>query len=72
MKKLIGPAIFVGILVAIGVAVLMLLRLLLPKRREPGFYLPKVGADFYLPKVGKDFYVPKVGERFYVPKLRKR
>jgi len=72
MKKLIGPAIVVGILVAIGVAVLMLLRLLLPKRREPGFYLPKVGADFYLPKVHSDFYVPKFGRGFYVPKSPKR
>lgn len=72
MKKLIGPAIVMGILVAIGVAVLMLLRLLLPKRREPGFYLPRGGVDFYLPKVHSDLYVPKVGRRFYVPKPPKR
>jgi len=62
-KNLIGLAVALGIFAAIVLAVIIFLRLLLPKRR---------GSDFYLPRVKKDFYVPKVGERFYVPRPRKR
>ena len=59
LKKVgVGAGIFLGILGAL----LLFLRLLLPKGR---------GADFYIPKVGKEFYVPKVGKDFYVPRIRK-
>jgi len=71
-KKLIGLAVALGIFAAIALAVIIFLRLLLPKRRGSDFYLPRVGTDFYIPKVKKDFYVPKVGRRFYVPKPPKR
>ena len=71
-KNLIGLAVALGIFAAITLAVIIFLRLLLPKRRGSDFYLPRVGTDFYLPKVKKDFYVPKVGERFCIPRLPKR
>ncbi len=68
-----------GILVAVFLtaflalaALFLLLRLLLPRRRGPDFYLPRVGADFYLPRAHRDFYVPKVGRSFYVPKPPKQ
>ena len=57
LKKVgIGLGVFLGILGAL----LLFLRLLLPKRRGVEFYIPKVGKDFYIPKVGKDFYVPRI------------
>ncbi len=55
-KAGIGLGIFLGILGAL----LLFLRLLLPKRRGSEFYIPKVDKDFYVPKVGKDFYVPRI------------
>jgi len=71
-KNLIGLAVALGIFAVITLAIIIFLRLLLPKRRGSDFYLPRVGTDFYLPKVKRYFYVPKVGERFYVPRPRKR
>jgi hypothetical protein len=50
LKKVgIGAGIFLGILGAL----LLFLRLLLPKRRGIEFYVPKVGKDFYVPKIRK-------------------
>jgi len=66
-KAGIGLGIFLGILGAL----LLFLRLLLPKRRGIEFYVPTVGKNFYIPREGKDFYVPKVGKDFYVPGIRK-
>lgn len=57
LKKVgIGIGIFLGILGAL----LLFLRLLLPKRRGVEFYIPRVGKDFYVPKVSKDFYIPRI------------
>ncbi len=68
LKKVgVGAGIFLGILGAL----LLFLRLLLPKGRGIEFYVPKVGKDFYIPRVGKDFYVPRVSKDFYVPKIRR-
>jgi hypothetical protein len=50
-----GAGIFLGILGAL----LLFLKLLLPKRRGVEFYIPRVGNNFYVPKVSKDFYIPR-------------
>jgi len=61
MSKLKKAGIGFGIFLGILGALLLFLRVLLPKRR---------GVEFYAPRVGKDFYVPKVSEDFYVPRIR--
>lgn len=59
-KVLIGLGILFGTFLAILGALLLFLRLLLPKGRGVEFYIPKVGKDFYAPQVSKDFYIPKL------------
>jgi len=60
MSKLKKVGIEFGIFLGILGALLLFLRLLLPKRRGVEFYIPRVGKHFYVPKVGKDFYVPRI------------
>ena len=62
MKRvLIGLGTLFGIFLAILGALLLFLKLLLPKGR---------GLDFYIPRVGKDFYAPRVDADSYIPKMR--
>lgn len=51
-----GFGIFLGILGAL----LLFLKLLLPKRRGLEFYVPKVTKDFYIPKASRELYVPRI------------
>ena len=60
MSKLKKAGIGLGIFLGILGALLLFLRLLLPKRRGVEFYIPRVGKDFYIPKVSRDFYVPRI------------
>ena len=59
-KVLLGLGILFGIFLTISGAVLLFLKILLPKGRGIEFYVPKVGKDFYVPRVSKDFYVPRI------------
>ena len=60
MSKLKKAGIGLGIFLGILGALLLFLRLLLPKRRGSEFYVPRVGKGFYVPNVGKDFYIPRI------------
>jgi len=60
MSKLKKAGIGLGIFLGILGALLLFLRLLLPKRRGSEFYIPRVGKDFYIPKVSRDFYIPRI------------
>ncbi|MBN2186839.1 MAG: hypothetical protein JW732_05245 [Dehalococcoidia bacterium] len=60
MSKLKKAGIGLGIFLGILGALLLFLRLLLPKRRGSEFYIPRVGKDFYIPKVSRDFYISRI------------
>ncbi len=60
MSKLKKAGIGLGIFLGILGALLLFLRLLLPKRRGSEFYIPRVDKDFYIPKVSRDFYIPGI------------